>query len=123
MTCVDNSPDMLAILRQKLATKGLSADVYELDMCNLTLQEKFDLIIIPFNSFSEIISLDEQRKALKRDRELFVKNRSFICTLHNPLIRLKSVNGQLILRGKHSLPNDEQCYFSGVWKNTSENSL
>ncbi len=111
MTCVDNSPDMLAILRQKLATKGLSADVYELDMCNLTLQEKFDLIIIPFNSFSEIISLDEQRKALKGIGNCLSKTGRFICTLHNPLIRLKSVNGQLILRGKHSLPNDREMLF------------
>ncbi|MGK7877541.1 MAG: class I SAM-dependent methyltransferase [Xenococcaceae cyanobacterium] len=111
LTCVDNSPDMLAILRQKLAAQGLSANVYELDMCNLALQEKFDLIIIPFNSFSEIVSLDEQRKALKGIWNCLRATGRFICTLHNPPIRLKSVNGQLILRGKHSLPHDEGTLF------------
>ena len=111
LTCVDNSPDMLAILHQKLAAKGLSANVYELDICNLALQEKFDLIIIPFNSFSEIISLDEQRKALKGIGNCLTETGRFICTLHNPLIRLKSVNRQLILRGKYSLPDDDGTLF------------
>ncbi|MDJ0688179.1 MAG: class I SAM-dependent methyltransferase [Xenococcaceae cyanobacterium MO_188.B32] len=111
LTCVDNSPDMLAILRQKLAAKGLSANVYEQDMANLTLPEKFDLIIIPFNSFSEIIGLDEQHKALKGIWNCLTETGRFICTLHNPLVRLKSVNGQLFLRGKYSLSNDGGTLF------------
>ncbi len=124
LTCVDNSPEMLAILRQKLAAKGLSANVYELDMCNLALQEKFDLIIIPFNSFSEIISLDEQRKALKGIRNCLTETGRFICTLHNPSIRLKSVNGQLILRGKYSLPDgDGTLFLWSVEEYERENSL
>ena len=111
LTCVDNSPDMLAILRQKLAAKGLSANVYEMDMCNLAIPEKFDLIIIPFNSFAEIISLDEQCKALKSIWNSLTETGRFICTLHNPLIRLKLVNGQLVLRGKYVLPEDKGTLF------------
>ena len=111
VTCVDNSPEMLAILCQKLAAKGLSADVYELDMCNLTLAEKFDLIIIPFNSFSEIVNLDKQRLALTGINNCLSETGRFICTLHNPLIRLNSVNGQLVLRGKYPLPKDEGKLF------------
>ncbi|MDJ0745799.1 MAG: class I SAM-dependent methyltransferase [Xenococcaceae cyanobacterium MO_167.B27] len=106
LTCIDNSPEMLAILHQKLAAKGLSANVYELDMQNMALKEKFDLIIIPFNSFSEILSIDEQRQALKGIGNCLTETGRFICTLHNPEIRLKSVNGQLILRGKYFLPDD-----------------
>ncbi len=106
LTCIDNSPEMLAILHQKLAAKGLSANVYELDMQNMALKEKFDLIIIPFNSFSEILSIDEQRQALKGIGNCLTETGRFICKLHNPAIRLKSVNGQLILRGKYFLPDD-----------------
>ena len=123
LTCVDNSPEMLAILRQKLAVKGLSANIYEMDMCNLALQEKFDLIIIPFNSFSEILSIDEQRKALKGIWNCLTETGRFICTLHNPPIRLKSVNGQLILRGKYSLPNDGTLFLWSVEKCDRQNSL
>ena len=123
LTCVDNSPEMLAILRQKLAVKGLSANIYEMDMCNLALQEKFDLIIIPFNSFSEILSIDEQRKALKGIWNCLTETGRFICTLHNPPIRLKSVNGQLILRGKYSLPNDGTLFLWSVEECDRQNSL
>lgn len=103
LTCVDNSPEMLAILNQKLAVKNLSANVYELDMSNLTLTEKFDLIIIPFNSFAEILNIEEQHQTLRGIRNCLTETGRFICTLHNPSIRLKSVNGQLILQGKYSL--------------------
>lgn len=111
LTCVDNSPEMLAILSQKLAAKGLSANVYEMDMCNLSLKEQFDLIIIPFNSFSEILSIDEQRQALQGIGNCLTETGRFICTLHNPSIRLKSVNRQLILRGKYSLPDGDGTLF------------
>ncbi len=111
LTCVDNSSEMLAILRQKLAAKELSANVYELDMCNLTLQEQFDLIVIPFNSFAEIINLDEQHRALQGIWHCLAETGRFICTLHNPPVRLKSVNRQLMLRGKHSLPDDDGTLF------------
>ena len=114
---------MLAILRQKLAAKGLSANVYEMDMCNLTLQEKFDLIIIPFNSFSEILSIDEQRQALKGIWNCLTETGRFICTLHNPSIRLKLVNGQLMLRGKYSLPNEETLFLWSVEECDRQNSL
>jgi SAM-dependent methyltransferase len=119
LTCVDNSPEMLAILRQKITEKGLSAQVYEMDMCNLSLQEQFDLIIIPFNSFAEILSLEEQCKALQGIRNCLTKTGRFICTLHNPFLRIKSVNGQLTLRGKHSLPNQEGTLF--LWSIESKN--
>ena len=49
LACVDSSPEMLAVLRQKLEDKGLSANIYEMDMCNLSLKEKFDLIRGSFN--------------------------------------------------------------------------
>ena len=77
---------MLSILRQKLVAKGLSANVYEMDMCALALQEKFDLIIIPFNSFAEILSMDEQRQALQRIGNCLTEKGRFICTLHNPCL-------------------------------------
>ncbi|MDJ0747636.1 MAG: class I SAM-dependent methyltransferase [Xenococcaceae cyanobacterium MO_167.B27] len=123
LTCVDNSPEMLAILHQKVAAKGLSANIYEMDMCNLTLQEKFELIIIPFNSFSEILRIDEQRQALKGIRNCLTETGRFICTLHNPSIRLKSVNKQLMFRGKYSLPHENTMFLWSVEECTLQNSL
>src|SRR5713226_3008736 len=46
LTCVDNAPEMLALLRQKLARDHLSAQAYEMDVRELALQQQFDLILI-----------------------------------------------------------------------------
>jgi ubiquinone/menaquinone biosynthesis C-methylase UbiE len=35
LSCLDRSPAMLAVLRQKLQHKGLSAPIYEMDVCQL----------------------------------------------------------------------------------------
>lgn len=103
LTCVDNSPQMLHILRQKIQQKHLSAKVYEMDVCQLSLPEYFDLIILPFNSFSEIINPEQQSQVLKKIWNCLSETGRFICTLHNPPIRLQSINSQLTLRGKYPL--------------------
>lgn len=103
LTCVDSSPLMLDRLRQKLHTEGLTADVHEMDICNLALGATFDLILIPFHSFAEITFPTDQRAALRAIRNHLPSTGRFICTLHNPPIRLKSVDGFLHLRGKYSL--------------------
>ena len=48
LTCVDNSRHMLSILGKKVADRGLSAAVYEMDVCDLSFRNTFDLIILPF---------------------------------------------------------------------------
>src|SRR5512141_639103 len=68
LTCVDISAGMLAVLRDKLARRGLSASVFQRDVCELDLGKTFDLIMIPFHSFSEIVSPDDERRALQRIR-------------------------------------------------------
>ena len=107
LTCVDNSPQMLQIIRQKIQQKHLSAKVYEMDVCHLSLPEYFDLIILPFNSFSEIINPEQQNQVLTQIWNCLSETGRFICTLHNPPIRLQSINGQLTLRGKYSLFEQE----------------
>ncbi|HEX2995144.1 MAG TPA: class I SAM-dependent methyltransferase, partial [Anaerolineales bacterium] len=66
LTCVDLSAASNDRLREKLAQKGLQADVYQMDVCELDLHKKFDMAIIPFHSFAHITSPQDQRKALER---------------------------------------------------------
>ena len=101
LTCVDNAPEMLAILRQKLTNAGLSAQVYEMDVRELALHRQFDLILIQFHSFGELISIVDQEKVLVRIHEHLLEQGRFICTLHNPSQRLRSVDGQLRLMGTY----------------------
>lgn len=101
LTCVDNAPQMLAMLRQKLAREHLSAQIYEMDVRDLAFDTSFDLIIIPFHSFGELISPDDQKRVLTRIHEHLAEQGRFICTLHNPPQRLRSIDGQLRFVGSY----------------------
>lgn len=97
LTCVDISTESNTILENKLHQKGLQADVYQMDVCELELHKKFEMIVIPFHSFAHISSRDNQRKAIVRIQEHLLPGGTFICTLGNPSTRRKAVDGQLRL--------------------------
>lgn len=99
LTCVDSSAAMLAVLREKLARRRLAATVVQSDVRALSLGRQFDLVIIPFHSFAELTSREDQRQVLARVRAHLRDGGRFICTLHNPRVRLGSVDGQLHLLG------------------------
>jgi len=106
LTCLDSSPEMLAVLRRKLQAHGLSAPVYEMDVTGFSLPVKYDLIIFPFNAFAEIITPDAQRSTLSAIHAHLADQGRFICTLHNPPVRLKTADGQVHLRGEFPLPDE-----------------
>lgn len=108
LTCVDSSTTMLEVLRRKLAGKGLSAELVEQDVCALSLGRRFDLIFIPFHSFAEISEVDPQQQALRCIRDHLSEDGRFICTLHNPAIRLKVVDGQRRPLGEFPLANGQR---------------
>lgn len=54
---VDNSPDMLTLLRQKAETMGLTPTVYQQEMTELALPRKYQTILVPSSSFQ--LLLDE----------------------------------------------------------------
>lgn len=97
LTCVDASADMLAVLRAKIAKKNLVASVHKTDVRELNLGKRFNLIFIPFHSFAELLTAEDQCKTLSLVREHLEDNGRFICTMHNPRVRLKRVDGQLHL--------------------------
>jgi len=107
LTCVDQSAEMLSVLRENLAARKLCAPIHQADMCHFSLGKKFDLIIIPFNAFAELTSLADQHDTLTCVRQHLSDTGRFICTLHNPSVRLKRVDGQLRLWGKFPLDNDQ----------------
>jgi SAM-dependent methyltransferase len=106
LTCVDASRSMLDGLEKKLVQKGLRASVVHADVCELSLNAKYDLIFIPFHSFSEITDESQQRRALNRIYDHLTDQGRFICTLHNPAVRLKDVNGQKKPLGRFPLPSE-----------------
>lgn len=110
VTCVDNAGEMLALLRDKLAKRGLSADVHQMDVRRLAFDKRFDLILIPFHAFAELPTHDDQLQTLEGIYAHLAEGGRFICAMHNPPVRLKSVDGQLRLGGKYPL-NDGKLLF------------
>jgi SAM-dependent methyltransferase len=107
LTCVDISPKLNAIFTGKLKQKGLSAEIYQMDVCLLDIPKKFDVIIIPLYSFAHIVSPDDQRQALTRIYQHLLPGGTFICTLRNPALRAQNVDGQLRLIWKFPLDNGQ----------------
>ena len=65
LTCVDASEGMLARLEKRLRARGLVARVVRVDVRYLDLREEFELALIPFHSFSELISSHDRELALR----------------------------------------------------------
>jgi SAM-dependent methyltransferase len=108
LTCVDLSGPMLARLRAKLAAKGLSVAAWEMDVAKLDLPERaYPLIILPFQSFAELLEPADQRSALERIAAHLADGGRFICTLHNPRVRRRTIDGQLRLLGTAPLSHRE----------------
>ncbi len=121
LTCVDASAASNAVLQSKLQRLGLQAEVYQMDVCELDLSRKFEMVIIPFHSFAHITSPADQRKALLAIRQHLLPGGTFICTLGNPAIRQKDVDGQLRLACKYSLPGSQGTLLLWIAENNNEN--
>lgn len=93
LTCVDYCPEMLAVLKRKMEHEGLACGVVEMDVTQLSLPIQYDLIFVPFNSFSELIERKSERKALSRMRAHLAESGTVICTLQNPAVRAAGLDG------------------------------
>lgn len=105
LTCVDLSAELNAIFAEKLRQRGLKADVQRMDARELELHKQFARIIIPFHSFAHLTTPADQRRALAAIRRHLAPGGVFICALGNPLLRQKSVDGQLRLFRKYPFPD------------------
>jgi len=95
LTCMDRSRRMLERLRAKLAAADLSGCAVRADVCDLPFARCFSMALIPFNSFGELVEVDDQLTALEAIRQTLLPSGTFLCTLHNPPVRLRTVDGTL----------------------------
>jgi SAM-dependent methyltransferase len=107
LTCLDISPRMLWIFRQKLISKGLFAQTYQMDVVDFTLVNRFNLVLIPSNSLAEIIHKSDRLQVLQRIYEHLKPGGTFICTLQNPVKTKEWANGKIKQLGKFPLPGEQ----------------
>jgi SAM-dependent methyltransferase len=93
LTCVDISRKMLSSLEQKLEQEGLRARVLCADVQFLDFIDEFDVTILPFQSFMELVGRTKQLNCMRSVFRALVPNGKFYCTMHNPTIRQKTVDG------------------------------
>jgi SAM-dependent methyltransferase len=103
LTCVDASEEMLSRLKQKLRARNLKARVVRADIRQLALPERCELAIIPFHSFSELVSSTDQELALRAIHGCLNEGGRLICSLHDPAVRSRSADGALRLNGTFSI--------------------
>ncbi len=63
---VDNSPEMLALCREKALAAGLSPALHQQQMEALTLSRRYQTIIVPSSSFQLLVDRQAAREAMQR---------------------------------------------------------
>lgn len=102
LTCVDYSEEMLEVFRKKIGGPQ-NVEIICQDVCELDLGKRFDLIIIPSNSISEILDKEKRRQAFRRIYKHLTADGIFFCTLYNPPYRIKQADGHIRYLGKYDL--------------------
>ena len=89
---IDLSEDMLSVAREKIAK--LSGEVQnrihimEGDMRDFSLDQKFNLIMIPFRAFLHIVTPDDQRQALACIREHLADDGRLAFNIFDPSMKI-----------------------------------
>jgi len=112
MTCVDYSKKMLESFNKKIHGREYLVNLVEMDVTTLHLDRKFGMIIMPFHSFSEILTAELQQRALCAISSHLERGGLFILTLQNPKTRIKSADGHLRLMGKYTIDRERQMIIS-----------
>jgi len=90
ITGIDLSPEMLAVLREKLAREPESVQkrvtLVEADICSFDLDRKFSLAIIPFRSFQHIIEVKDQLSCLASVRRHLEPQGRLVFDLFYPML-------------------------------------
>lgn len=107
LTCVDRSEAMLSILRSKLEACGLQARLVRADVREMKLEGRYPLVIMPFQSFEELVEEEDRSRALHAVHRALEPGGRFLCTLHNPRVRLRSVNPEMKSLGRTEDPTGE----------------
>lgn len=96
---VDYTPSMLEQARLKANKAGLKINFIQADIRTLDLQEKFDLIFIPFNSIHHLYRNEDLFKALACVKKHLKEGGLFLLDCFNPDIQyiVESEKGQVVI--------------------------
>jgi SAM-dependent methyltransferase len=85
---------MLAVLARKQARSPRRAQLVCADVRSLPFAAGFELILLPFRSFNELVGEPAQLAALAEAARVMRAGGWFICTAHNPAVRGPAADGR-----------------------------
>lgn len=111
LDCLDISKGLLEKLKEKVDKENLTTNIFKEDIRFMSLKSKYDSIIIGFNSFGEIIDLEDQKMVFKSIFNNLTEKGEFIFSLHNPNLRRKAINNNLTLINEYNLTDSKMLFF------------
>lgn len=91
---LDLDPRMLDALRERLAARRLTAKLHQADMRDFSLTDRYELIVIAFNSFLHNLTQADQLKTLRNcHRHLGAGGRLVLNVFHPSLEKLMQWSG------------------------------
>lgn len=94
LTCVDRCASMLSVLDRKMHSDGHAAKLVCADVCRLPFDGPFQLIVLPFQGFTELVSKSDQIAVMNEAARLLQAGGRFVCTSHNPTARSATIDGR-----------------------------
>ena len=107
LTCIDSSPAMLAVLARKQRGRTPHARLVCGDVCSLPLATGFELVVLPFRGFSELVGESTQLAALAETARVLRPGGTFICTAHNSVVRAAAADGRWHELGRYHGRQDQ----------------
>jgi len=122
ITGVDFTASMLEKAKTKAVEAGLTIDFVQADMRTLDLQEKFDLIFIPFNSIHHLYTNDDIFQALDTVKNHLKEGGHFLFDCFNPNIQFiverqntqKEISTYITKDGREVVIKEEMHYESAT---------
>jgi SAM-dependent methyltransferase len=91
---------MLAVLARKLRGRGLDARLVCADVRRMPFSSGFEMVVLPFQGFTELVGDDAQIGTLSEVARLLRPGGRFVCTSHNPSVRGSTIDGRWRELGK-----------------------
>lgn len=91
---IDISESMIEVLKNKIKHSSLDISCLKMNMKNITMQEKFSLVMIPFNGFQSMLNIEDQYECLSSIRDHMESDSNLVLDMFPPSLNMFDQNHQ-----------------------------
>jgi len=93
VVAVDSSVGMIAVASRVLQAEGARARLVVGDVRSLPVAGPFERVVLPFQGFTELLTPADRNACLAEVARVLAPAGRFVCTSHNPGVRLQTIDG------------------------------